>query len=68
MLDLLFTEYAEYAGMVAFICYVLAHVISYLPVSLTTKIPDFVMVVLNTIAAKHGPKKTDMKGNSVETD
>lgn len=46
--------------------WVLANVIQYLPVSVTEKIPDVVMVGLNLLAAKHGEDmsaRTDLKGN-----
>ena len=74
MMDELFnmlmaSPYGQYAAMVVFAAYVISHVIQYLPVSLTEKIPNFVMVALNFLAAKHGAAsaaKTDIKGNAVE--
>lgn len=47
----------------------LSHIVQYLPVSWTEKTPDWVMVLLNGLAAKHGALKsvrTDMKGNPLE--
>ena len=65
---LLSSDYAQYASIVVFVAYTLAHIIDYLPVKFTAKIPNFVMVALNLLAAKHGTKsaaKKDIKGNPV---
>ena len=51
------------------ICYFLAHSVQYLPTTWTEKIPDFVMVIINAVAAKHGSDKaaqTNMSGNKVD--
>lgn len=51
----------------ALTAYVMTHVIKYLPVEFTTKIPNIVMVFINAIASKHGEEKsllTDRKGNA----
>lgn len=65
---LLSSDYAQYASIVVFVAYTLSHIVDYLPVSITSKIPNFVMVILNLLAAKHGTKqaaKKDIKGNPV---
>ena len=59
----------DYMTIIIGICYFLSHSVQYLPVSWTEKIPDFVMTIINAVAAKHGSDKaalTDIKGNSVE--
>ena len=56
----------EYAAILFFVCYLLSHLVQYLPVSFTSKVPDLVMVIINFIGSKHGADKaakTDMKGN-----
>ena len=57
----------EIAAIIALCVYVFTHhIIQYIPVKYTSKIPDWVMVVLNMIGAKHGSDlaaKTDMRGN-----
>ncbi|MGY6509077.1 hypothetical protein ACXIUH_08915 [Vibrio parahaemolyticus] len=47
----------------------LSHAVQYLPLSVTEKIPNWVMVLLNILAAKHGAvlsARTDIKGNRIE--
>lgn len=67
-IDLLFSP--EAMAIYAMVAYVFTHhILQYLPESITSKIPDFVMVLLNTIGAKHGSDlaaKTDMKGNIID--
>lgn len=56
----------DYATIIITVCYVLSHVVQYLPVTITGKIPDIVMYIINALAAKHGADssaKTDMSGN-----
>ena len=68
MTDLIIELSGAYAGIVLLVAYILAHVVQYLPVKWTTKIPNWVMVILNGLAAKHGSDKaakTDIKGNQV---
>ena len=63
------TDLAQYAALLAFIGYTLSGFIQYLPVSVTEKIPDIVMTIINLLAQKHGNDKaalTDIKGNPVE--
>lgn len=60
------TAVAPYLGLVALVAYLLVHVVAVLPVSVTEKIPDWVMVLLNKIAGNYkGAEnaKTDKKGN-----
>lgn len=55
-------------SVVTLICYFLSHLVQYLPVSVTEKVPDAVMKVINVMAAKHGSQeaaKTDLAGNPV---
>jgi hypothetical protein len=57
----------EYVAIITLLFYVLSHVVQYLPVSVTSKVPDWVMVIINVIASKHGADKaakTDIKGNA----
>ncbi len=64
---LLTTEYGPYVMIFITVCYVLSHVVQYLPVSWTEKIPNWIMVLINLAASKHGAEeaaKTDIKGNS----
>lgn len=65
---LLSSPYGQYVAIIVFAAYVLSHIIQYLPIKWTVKIPDWFMVGLNWLAAKHGAQKsamTDMKGNLV---
>ena len=66
---LLASPYGQYLLMVVFAAYVISHIIQYLPVKWTAKIPDWVMLGLNWLAAKHGTQRaaiTDMKGNPIK--
>lgn len=66
---LMTTPYASYVTVVILVAYLLSHVIQYLPVTWTEKIPDIVMTFINLLAAKHGAEqaaKTDISGNPVE--
>lgn len=59
----------EVASLIVLIAYVLSHVVQYLPVTWTEKVPDIVMTVINLLAAKHGAEasaQTDIKGNLME--
>lgn len=65
----LLANYAQYVTMVVFAAYAMSHIVQYLPVKWTAKIPDLVMTVINFLAAKHGAisaAKTDIKGNPVD--
>lgn len=58
----------EYAVLISFACYVLTHVVNYIPISVSEKIPDTIMSVINIVGAKHGTLravKTDIKGNII---
>lgn len=60
------TPYAQYATLVAMVCYFLAHVVAVLPESVTSKIPDVVMQIINAGAGNYKQAenlKTDSKGN-----
>ncbi len=49
--------------------YFLAHAIPFLPVSVSTKIPNAIMRVINILAAKHNLERlnqTDINGNPTE--
>lgn len=66
---LLSSDYAQYAGLVVFVSYVLSHTVQYLPAKVTEKIPDLIMIALNVLAAKHGSvsaSKTDLAGNPTD--
>ncbi|MFV8385810.1 hypothetical protein ACNO5E_17095 [Vibrio parahaemolyticus] len=46
----------------------LSHIVQYLPLSITEKIPNVVMTLINILAAKHGAllsARTDIKGNRI---
>ena len=63
------TTIGKYLTVVIMVCYLMSHLVQYLPVEWTTKIPNWVMVIINTIAAKHGAEKsakTDIKGNPIK--
>lgn len=65
---LLNSDYAQYASILVFVCYTLSHAIQYFPIAWTSNIPNWVMVILNVIAAKHGADKaakTTLAGNKV---
>jgi hypothetical protein len=57
----------ETASIIALVVYIFTHhIIQYIPAKYTSRIPDFIMLVLNLIGAKHGSylsAKTDMRGN-----
>lgn len=60
------TAVAPYLGLVALVAFILVHVVAVLPVSVTSKIPDVVMVILNKVAGNYKSAvnaKTDSKGN-----
>ena len=60
------TPYAQYAAIVAFVAFVITHTLPFLPVAITSKIPDVVMAVLNALAGQYRNAenaKTDMSGN-----
>lgn len=63
------SDYAQYGTTLLLVGYTLAHIIPYLPVTWTAKIPDIVMTVLNILSAKHGAAKaakTNIAGNPVD--
>lgn len=56
----------EILSIAALVCYFLSHIIQYLPVSFTEKVPNSVMKLINVLASKHGADKaalTDINGN-----
>lgn len=60
------TVVAPYLGLAALVAFILVHVVAVLPVSVTEKIPNWVMVLLNKIAGNYKSAenlKTDSKGN-----
>ena len=64
---LLTTPYGQYVMIVVFAMFVLQQILPHLPPSVTTRIPNWIMVIVNVIAAlyKHTENKnTDIKGNS----
>lgn len=72
MLDVILALFStETVTIIVGVAYVLSHVVQYLPVSWTEKIPDIVMTIVNLVAAKHGSAQaaqTDIKGNVVTPD
>lgn len=62
------SDYAQYGTILITVCYILSHIVQYLPIKYSEKIPNCVMIALNIIAAKHGAEKsaaTDLAGNVV---
>ena len=60
------TPYAQYGTIVAMVCYLLTHVVAVLPESVTSKIPNVVMQIINAVAGNYKQAenlKTDSKGN-----
>lgn len=60
------TSLAPYLGLVALVAFLLVHVVAVLPVSVTEKIPNWLMILLNSIAGnyKHASNHvSDIKGN-----
>ena len=60
------SPYAQYATIVAMVCYLLTHVVAVLPESVTSKIPNVVMQIINAVAGNYKQAenlKTDSKGN-----
>lgn len=63
------TEWAPYVTLAFAVIGVVAKVIAILPISVTEKLPDWFMVVLNSLASNYGNAvKTDMKGNRLKED
>lgn len=66
---LLGSSFGPYVMVLLALSVFLSHIVQYLPVSVTEKIPNFVMVIINILAAKHGAlqsARTDLKGNRIE--
>jgi len=64
---LLTTPYGQYVTLVVFAMFILQQILPHLPPSVTTKIPNWIMVIVNVIAARYKHtenKNTDIKGNS----
>ena len=63
---LMTTQYGQYAVFAAMVCYGLTHVVAVLPPKVTSKIPNWVMIIVSAIAGnyRHGENlKTDKRGN-----
>lgn len=61
------SPYAQYASIFVMICYVITHIVAFLPESVTSKIPDKLMWAISRIAGNYKNSenlKTDQKGNS----
>lgn len=60
------TAVGPWLTIIALVAFVITHLVPHLPVSVTSKIPNVVMVILNSIAGQYKNaknEKTDMKGN-----
>lgn len=60
------TAFGPWLTIIALVAFVITHLVPHLPVSVTSKIPNVVMVILNSIAGQYKNaknEKTDMKGN-----
>ena len=61
------TEYAQWLTIASMLAFVLSHIVAWLPVQYTEKIPDIVMQIVNRLAANYrnaANEKTDVSGNS----
>lgn len=59
----------QYIATLTLIGFVLSQVVPFLPVTVTSKIPDIVMQIINLLAGKHNAAKvaeTDIKGNPIK--
>ena len=64
---LLTTPYGQYVTLIVFAMFILQQVLPHLPPSVTSKIPNLIMVIVNVIAGRYKNtenKSTDIKGNS----
>ncbi len=60
------TPYGQYVTLVVFAMFIVQQILPHLPPSITTKIPDWVMVIVNVVAGRYKNtenKSTDIKGN-----
>ena len=61
------TQYGAYVMVFLALIGLIGKILTVLPVSVTEKIPDWVMVILNVIGANYGNAvATDMKGNKIK--
>lgn len=63
---LLTTPYGQYVTLLVFAMFIVQQILPHLPPSITSKIPNWIMVVVNVIAGRYKNaenKKTDIKGN-----
>lgn len=60
---LLTTPYGGHVSLIVFVMFVLNQALPFVPSSITTKIPNWVMVLINVIAGRYKRDKTDIKGN-----
>ena len=63
---LLTTPYAQYITLLIFIMFIFQQILPHLPPSVTSKIPNWVMLIVNSLAGRYknaANKKTDIKGN-----
>lgn len=57
------TSYERHVNLIVFVMFVLNQALPFVPSSITTKIPNWVMVLINVIAGRYKRDKTDIKGN-----
>ena len=58
----------EYITLFSMLSFVLSQIVPFLPVTVTSKIPDVIMQIINLLAGKHNADKvaeTDIKGNPI---
>jgi uncharacterized membrane protein YqgA involved in biofilm formation len=63
---LLTTPYGQYVTLTVFAMFVVQQVLPHLPPNITSKIPNWIMVIINVIAGRYKHtenKNTDIKGN-----
>jgi len=60
------TAYGEWAMLVALAAFIITHVVPHLPPTWTAKIPDWVMLILNSLSGQYknsANRDTDIRGN-----
>jgi hypothetical protein len=61
------TQYGQYTTMFVLLMFIVNQILPHLPVRITSKIPNFVMIAINAISGRYKNtqnKLTDIKGNA----
>jgi hypothetical protein len=62
------TAYGPYVYFAILVCYAISHMLPFVPVSITSKVPNSVMKFINVVGAQHSVSlaaKKDINGNPV---